>query len=208
MSPRHSKFEALVRAVRLSAFAAAAAFACASSFGQTALVANSPFAPAGGAAGAKAAAPAEDYELSGSSVQGTQVTICVFERQKKHSEWIPVGGDSGGIHVVSYDSAQDTAVVTISGARKQLSMHKSAVVSSNAAAGARAPAAPVAPSAAPVTPIASATPEAPANLTAAGRDQREARMLVSDLLEIGVQQRKAFQEARQKAAAGTPPPQN
>ena len=40
-------------------------------------------------------------------------------------------------------------------------------------------------------------------------DQREARMLVSDLLEIGVQQRKAFQDARQKAAAATPtPPQN
>jgi hypothetical protein len=34
-------------------------------------------------------------------------------------------------------------------------------------------------------------------------------MLVSDLLEIGVQQRKAFQDARQKAAAATPtPPQN
>jgi hypothetical protein len=30
-------------------------------------------------------------------------------------------------------------------------------------------------------------------------------MLVSDLLEIGVQQRKAYQEAKQKAAPGTPP---
>jgi hypothetical protein len=29
-------------------------------------------------------------------------------------------------------------------------------------------------------------------------------MLVSDLLEIGVQQRKAYQEAKQKAAAETP----
>jgi hypothetical protein len=31
-------------------------------------------------------------------------------------------------------------------------------------------------------------------------------MLVSDLLEIGIQQRKAYQEAKQKAASGTPPP--
>jgi hypothetical protein len=31
-------------------------------------------------------------------------------------------------------------------------------------------------------------------------------MLVSDLLEIGVQQRKAYQEAKMKAAPGTPPP--
>jgi len=30
-------------------------------------------------------------------------------------------------------------------------------------------------------------------------------MLVSDLLEIGIQQRKAYQEAKQKAAAATPP---
>jgi hypothetical protein len=208
MSPHHSSIKALARVLRLPSLAAAAALAGASSFGQTALVSSSPFAPAGGAAGTKAAAPAEDYELSGSSVQGSQVTICVFERQKKHSEWIAVGGDSGGIHVVSYDPAQDTAVVTISGARKQLSMHKSAVVSSNPAAGGRAPGGQVAPAAAPVAPIASAGPEAPANLTAAGRDQREARMLVSDLLEIGVQQRKAFQDARQKAAAANPTPQN
>jgi hypothetical protein len=193
------------RGTCVSALALLAALACpAASFGQTALVASSPFAPAGGQAGGKAAGPAEDFELSGSSVQGSQVTICIFERQKKHSEWIPVGGDASGIHVISYDAAHDTAVVTISGARKELSMHKSAVVSSNAPANLRGPGAPAQQ---PVFPIASAIPEAP-NTTAAGRDQREARMLVSDLLEIGVQQRKAFQEARQKAAAATPTPQN
>jgi hypothetical protein len=32
-------------------------------------------------------------------------------------------------------------------------------------------------------------------------------MLVSDLLEIGVQQRKAYQDAKLKAAQGTPPSQ-
>jgi hypothetical protein len=31
-------------------------------------------------------------------------------------------------------------------------------------------------------------------------------MLVSDLLEIGIQQRKAYQEAKQKAAAAPHPP--
>jgi hypothetical protein len=34
-------------------------------------------------------------------------------------------------------------------------------------------------------------------------------MLVSDLLEIGVQQRKAYQDAKLKAASGQPPaPEN
>jgi hypothetical protein len=37
------------------------------------------------------------------------------------------------------------------------------------------------------------------------QDQREARMLVSDLLEIGVQQRKAYQDAKEKAAAQSSP---
>jgi hypothetical protein len=205
MSPLPTRLRSPSRGTCVSALALIAALACASaSFGQTALVASSPFAPAGTPAGAKAAGPAEDFELAGSSVQGSQVTVCIFERQKKHSEWIPVGGDVSGIHVISYDAAHDTAVVTISGARKELSMHKSAVVSSNAPANLRGPGTPQQP----VFPIASAIPEAP-NTTAAGRDQREARMLVSDLLEIGVQQRKAFQDARQKAAAATPtPPQN
>jgi hypothetical protein len=206
MSPLPTNLRSPSRGTCVSARALLAALACAaSSFGQTALVANSPFAPTGGPA-ARAAGPAEDFELAGSSVQGSQVTICILERQKKHSEWIPVGGDVSGIHVISYDAAHDTAVVTISGARKELSMHKSAVVSSNAPANiSRGPGVP---QPQPVFPIASAIPEAP-NTTTAGRDQREARMLVSDLLEIGVQQRKAFQEARQKAAAATPtPPQN
>ncbi len=206
MSPLPTVSSSPSRGTCVPALTLCAALACAAaSFGQTALVASSPFEPAGTPAGAKAGGPAEDYELAGSSVQGAQVTVCIFERQKKHSEWIPVGSEASGIRVVSYDGAHDTAVVTISGARKQLSMHKSAVISTNPTNGPRGPAAPLAQ---PAVPIASAIPEAP-NTTTAGRDQREARMLVSDLLEIGVQQRKAFQEARQKAAAATPAsPQN
>jgi hypothetical protein len=201
MRPRLSIFSVLVRSLRVPALAA---LGCAgAAYGQTALVVNSPFAPAGGAPGAAAGAPAEAYELSGSTAQGSQVTVCIFERQKKRSEWIPVGGEMDGVHVISFDGAHDTAVVTIDGARKQISMRKAAVVSTNPAAGARpATAAP----AAPVVPIASAALESPAAPTTAAQDQREARMLVSDLLEIGVQQRKAYQDAKQKAASGTPPP--
>jgi hypothetical protein len=194
---------ALVRCLRLSALAA---LGCAGTlFGQTALVANSPFAPVGAAAESVANAPAEAFELAGSTVQGSQVTVCIFERKKKHSEWIPVGGESDGVHVISYDGAHDTVVVTIGGERKQLSMQKSVVASTNPPAGGRA-LAPARAVAAPVAPIASSAPDAPANPATAARDQREARMLVSDLLEIGVQQRKAYQDAKQRTASGTPPP--
>jgi hypothetical protein len=148
-------------------------------------------------------APAEAYELAGSSVQGSAVSVCVFERQKKRSQWIPVGGDVDGIHVISFDLAHDTAVVTISGTRKELSMRRSVVASTNSSPAGRPPLA-ASTTAEPVVPIASA-PFQPA--PAAVQDQKEARMLVSDLLEIGVQQRKAYQDAKLKAAQGPPPSQ-
>jgi hypothetical protein len=201
--PRNNSIAmALLRCLRLPALAA---MGCASGLhGQTALIANSPFAAAGAPAGSAANAPAEAFELEGASAQGSQVAVCILETKRKHSEWIPVGGDSNGIHVVSYDGAHDSVVVTIGGVRKQLSMHKAAVVSSNAAAGGRAPVpAPATAISAPGAQIASQPLDAPAT---AARDQREARMLVSDLLEIGVQQRKAYQDSKQKAAPGTPPP--
>jgi len=184
-----------------------AALGCAGpSFGQTALVAASPFAPAGAPAGSAEKAPAADFELAGSSVQGSQVTVCIFERQKKHSAWIPVGGEADGVHVISFDRAHDTAEVTIEGAHKQLAMQKALVASSNAPSSNKPPAGRTPPG---LLPVVSSPPEAPPAPSAAARDQREARMLVSDLLEIGVQQRKAYQDAKLKAASGTPtPPQN
>jgi hypothetical protein len=174
-------------------------------YGQSTLVADSPFAPAGAVAAA-VNTPGEAYELAGSTVQGTDISVCIFERQKKHSRWIPVGGDVDGIHVVSYDAANDTAVVTISGSRKELTMRKAVVASTNASQGNRLPQV-VSPPAALVTPIASATQE-PAPAATAAQDQKEARMLVSDLLEIGVQQRKAYQDAKLKAAQGAGTPSN
>jgi hypothetical protein len=176
--------------------AASAGFALA----QTTLVANSPFAPAGSAAGA-AAAPAQAYELAGSSVQGSTVLVCIYDRQAKHSEWIPVGGVSGPVHVISFDAQHDRAVVTIGGSRKELGLRSAAVVASAPVESLppQAPAAAPAPVPAPVGPTASS-----ATTASLAHDQNEARMLVSDLLEIGVQQRKAYQEAKQKAAAETP----
>ena len=193
-------FESMVSRLllRLAVPALAAAGLVAPGLGQT-LVGDSPFAAHGGSA--SSAGPAEAYELAGSTSEGSQVTVCIYERQKKHSEWIPVGEASDGIRVVSYDAASDSAVVTIDGARKDLVMRQAAVATLTASADPRVPAAGGGLVASLVpAPSAPSTPESVAN------DQREARMLVSDLLEIGVQQRKAYQEAKQRAASGTPVP--
>jgi hypothetical protein len=185
--------------LRLPVLAALAGVATA--FGQN-LVGNSPFLPRG-AAGGVAGAPAEAYELAGSTVQGSEISVCIFERQEKHSLWIPVGETQAGIKVLSYDTGKDVAVVTVNGVRKDLSMRKAAV---SAQAPQQAPEyRPPASGSSQVASMETATPSTPET---AAQDQREARMLVSDLLEIGVQQRKAYQEAKQRAAAASTQPTN
>jgi hypothetical protein len=196
---------AALRRARAAACAAFAGLAIASA--QTTLVSKSPFAPAAAQAGAAGApSPGEAYELAGSSIQGSDVLVCIFDRQAKRSEWIPVGGASNGIHVLSYDAVRERAVVTVSGSQKELSLRKATVASAGPQQLQRAPS--QTPSSKQAE-FSMAQAPAPANETVAAKEQREARMLVSDLLEIGVQQRKAYQEAKQKAAsAPTPTPSN
>jgi hypothetical protein len=134
-------------------------------------------------------------------VQGSDVNVCIFERQAKHSRWIPVGGIADGIHVISFDAAHDRAVVNIEGTIKELTMRTAKVDSVGSsylavATPQRGPQ-PVQP-VQPVISNSAATPQKSPEVLA--QEQREARMLVSDLLEIGVQQRKAYQEAKRKAA--------
>jgi hypothetical protein len=204
MSKTEYRIAAAFRLLRTPALAAL--WSAAAAFGQVALVGNSPFMPSGGTA-AGASGPLEAYELAGSSVQGSSVTVCIFERQAKRSQWIPVGGISDGIHVISYDAQHDKALVAIGGAIKELTLRKSTVASLGPSS-APSRGGPVrAESAAPPPMISSATPAGPPPAPAASpaQEQREARMLVSDLLEIGVQQRKAYQDAKQKAASEPPP---
>ena len=196
-------FQGVCRVLRAPALAG---LGCAASLCVAAtLVSNSPFAPNGTGPGSAAAAAQEAYQLAGSTSEGADVTVCVYAQQSKKSLWIPVGGESAGVHVISFDSAHDTAVVVVNGSRKELAMRK-AVIATTGQAPVRATAQvlepPPPPADAPPGPIA-----APLTPEAAVKEQREARMLVSDLLEIGVQQRKAYQDAKLKAAAATPPPQ-
>lgn len=158
-----------------------------------------------GSMAAGGAAPAEAYELAGSSVQGPDVSVCIYERQAKHSQWIPVGGIADGIHVISYDALNDRATVTIAGAFKELTMRRATVASLSPSSAGRPDESAAPLRLQPAVPDAQLAPAAAAPLRSAVEEQREARMLVSDLLEIGVQQRRAYQDAKQKAASGAPP---
>ncbi len=167
--------------------------------GQPAPSSDSPFAPA--AVQGQAAAPTADYDLSGAITTSKGIQVCIFDRMAKRSRWIPVGTEQGGIQVLEFDPATDQAVVRVNGESRVLHMLKPVVV-----------AAPFEPSPAVVQMGVGGAQDinvGKAPVPAAGyvkplaeeRAEREARMFVSDLLEIGQQQRKAYEEAQKKAAA-------
>lgn len=163
--------------------------------GQPPASGDSPFLPPPGAA-ANGAQPASDpYELTGVSTTSRGTQICIFDKQAKRSHWIGVGNAYGDIQAVSYDSASDHAVIEVRGSRMSLGMRKAMVSYQpvfTQAPVATAYQAPV------VQRIAG--PPLPQKSADTLAKEREARMLVSDLMDIGMQQRKAYEEAQKRQA--------
>jgi hypothetical protein len=161
---------------------------------------RSPFLPPAGAQ-TGAAGPAEAYELAGASMTSEGTQICLFDTAKHHSRWMTVGKMEGGIQVVSYDSERDQAVVKFDGQAHTISLRK--VKTGGGAAATFAPVALAGPvgthqdgaEGAPPVVDPSTIGKSPEVV----KQEREARMLVSDLLEISIAQRKAYEEARAKA---------
>lgn len=147
----------------------------------------SPFLPASSdpSAATQSAAAKDSLEFTGVIVTGKTVLLNLTDTQAKKSFWIGIGKSEEGIEAVGYDRRQDAATVKVRGETKRLVMKQPVVVGSSGASAAIVPVAPAVPLPPPSTPAEA---------------EREARMLVSDLLEIGMQQRKAYEEAQRKAA--------
>lgn len=157
----------------------------------------SPFIPAPGAA--PALAQAETLEFAGVSVVGKRTLISLHDTKEKRSRWIPVGAKAEGIDVVSYDAAHEQVVLRQNGQLKTLKLRKPTHMT-----GPVAPVMPVGygspnPLPAPMNgPPGSQPPAKPLTLA---QQEEEARMFVADMLDIGMQHRKAYEEAQKKAAA-------
>ena len=204
----------------------------------TGLPKKSPFALRDGPA-APVAAANETIEFAGvSSIVGKKADLIFYDKTAKKSHWIAQGETKEGIAVVSYDESREEAVVKVNGVQKTLPLRKGNGPVGAGRVAASMPSGFNTPSPVPLpaqvsfqpavsnpvvslpTPAATNVPPAqPANATpppAPGsaaetqvRQETEARMLVSDLLEIGMAQRRAYEEAQRKAAEGnaqnTPP---
>jgi hypothetical protein len=113
-----------------------------------------------------------------------------------------VGSSRDGVEVVSFDPDRDQAVVSLHGQRKTLSLRKAVVT----AAPVPVFTPPVYAPAPPGENLAAAAPQpvGPQPVGTSSREQkiqeREARMLISDLMQIGMEQRKAYAEAKRQAA--------
>lgn len=148
------------------------------------LLKDSPFLPPAG--GSLVAPPPETMQLSGVIAAGQSTLVNITDSQTKRSLWIPVGKTVDDIEVLSCDLKTDTVVVRTKGEVKTLKLRTPTIVT--------------APTGAPPM-IAAGPGGGPAPILTQAEQEREARMLVSDLLEIGLQQRKAYEEAQRKAAA-------
>jgi hypothetical protein len=186
---------------------------------------DSPFMPRSGPVAS--AGPNENLEFAGVNVMATTTYASVYDKQTKKSRWIAVGSSDGTISVLAYDPRREQIVVKSGDIQKTLTLRKAngptnapapvAVMPAAAGFNVAPPEAPSVPQtlnagaptdataqtgpAAPPHDTGAAKPEPPAKPNAVARQEEEARMLVSDLLEIGMAQRKAYEEAQKKAAA-------
>ncbi|PTX97718.1 hypothetical protein [Opitutus sp. ER46] len=148
--------------------------------------------------GTRAVASVEGLEFAGVTTVGKKAMINLYDTQQRRSFWVATGATAGGVTVLRYDEAHNQVVVRHNGVEKTLALRSAAV------AAAPATGAPVGAAAlpAPQAPATALPPPPPVSQLSQARQEEEARMLVSDLLEIGMAQRRAYEEARRKAAAG------
>jgi hypothetical protein len=210
--------------VRIALFPLLAAAAIAAEEKGSGLARETPFKLRGGPSGPAAAAN-ETIEFAGVSSMSKRTDLIFYDKTAKKSHWIAQGETKEGITVLNYDDRRDEAVVKINGVQKTLALRKVAAPGGTARGvtplpgGFNTPTPLPAALPAPVSaqlPVPTATvvsnnadPAANQSASAPGspaevqkKQETEARMLVSDLLEIGMAQRRAYEEAQRKAAEG------
>lgn len=169
---------------------------------------TSPYGQAGAPA---AAATGGDLEFAAVSMMGGQTMVNLTSTRDQSSFWVPVGSTANGVTVLKYDNSQDQVTIRVNGIEKTLPLRPPSMV-----ANAPMPSLPPAPAAAPAMSAGASTPAAtPSVPETQAQKEEDARMLVSDLLEIGMVQRRAYQQALKKQqeqqaqqGAGAPPPQS
>jgi hypothetical protein len=178
---------------------------------------RSPFVPQAATQQADANANALSMlELTGILSVGGKLQFSVRDTSTGRGFWLGLGETQEGLTVRSYDEASASVVLEGRGARRSVVIREARVTTAPprpAVVNVPKPAAqqPVANTqvaAGPPKQAATATPTDPKKPNAGGRTneeaERDARLLVSDLMEISIQERKRYEENQRRTAAGLP----
>ena len=150
---------------------------------------DSPFLPPGSgevASAPTATAPAPtlaNLEFSGVMSFGEGTLISVHNLQTNKGVWIPLGGEEEGIRVLNYDSEAKEVTIASLGVTAVLKLRDADFKGGSW-----------------IKPLPTLEQEYGRPLTVK-EEEREARMLVSDLLEIGMKERERQREIRNKQRA-------
>ncbi|MBL4575818.1 MAG: hypothetical protein JKY51_06940 [Opitutaceae bacterium] len=121
-------------------------------------------------------------QISGITVLGEEILVSIYDRKQKKSYWMPVGSSKDGLEVLSYNAKNDSVTLK-QGKKTAVLMLRIASVESGGKAGV----------AVVQTDKVMTLEEEYGRPLTIKEQETEARMLVSDLLEIGMEER-----ARQK----------
>ena len=130
------------------------------------------------------------FEFTGVVNLGTESLICITLTEHQRSHWLKPGQSAGGITLVSHDPATKSTIIRHAGRETQLILKERESSFDSADLAVYQPSGPL--------PSAGLAEHVP--LTNQEK-ATEARMLVSDLLEIGMIQRKAYEETKQQDVA-------
>ena len=143
----------------------------------------SPFLPPDSGRAAPVSVPAPTLSnLQFASVLsfGREVLISVYDVRTSEGVWIPVGGEAEGIRVITYDPENEEITVLSAGVTARLRLREAQFTAGGL-----------------IRPLPTLEQEYGRPLTVE-EQETEARMLVSDLLEIGMQERARQRELRKK----------
>ncbi len=154
---------------------------------------TSPFSRTTGSSSSPASTAPEEqrYQFTGVIVLEDAPLICVTDTNSNRSQWMKIGQTIAGVTLLRYSAEENQIAVTAGGRESTLAIKKRTFDPAKYQS---------------VTPVITAAPLPTASLAervpiTAKEKETDARMLVSDLLEIGMIQRKAYEKAKADDAA-------
>ncbi len=153
-------------------------------------------------------------QLSGISTLGGQSMFNFVDTRNNRTFWIAHNGTVNGFSIVSYDAKADTVVIAREGRQRAVSLRQAQIAALPAQGQPQPQVAAAAPTPNPAAPAVIHTPDGgeivnPTTPQEIAQAETEARMMVSDLLEISMQERarqKALREAKRQQQQQQHPP--